>query len=77
MKVRSIVSHKGELFAYMRGDQLFTLEGELSGRIDGDYMVDLAGRKIWRLRGDGIYALDGFEPFGYMSEPRIENEFLD
>ena len=77
MVVRGIVCNKGELFAYMQGDQLYTLEGELSGRIDGNFMVDLAGKKIWHLRGDGIYNLDGFEPFGYIGTPHIEDEYRD
>lgn len=67
MKNRGLVDKKGELFAYVQGDQVFTLEYELTGRIQGDFIVDLADNPVWRLFGDGVYTLDGMEPVGFLS----------
>ncbi|MCB0033490.1 MAG: hypothetical protein KDE51_05715 [Anaerolineales bacterium] len=70
MSTRGLVSTKGELFGYLRGSQLYTLDDELTGRVDGLFIVDLSGKKIWRLVGDGLYTIDGTETIGYLSEPR-------
>lgn len=70
MSTRGLVSTKGELFGYLKGNQLFTLDDELTGRVDGQFIVDLSGKKIWRLVGDGLYTVDGTETIGYLSEPR-------
>ncbi len=68
--MRGLIDNKGELFAYLQGDQLFTLEDRLSGYLRGDYIVDLAGNKVWRVRGDGVYRLDGFHPVGFFGAER-------
>ena len=64
--MRGLIDRKGEQFAYLIGNVLYTLEGEVSGRLQKNFIVDLAGNKIWRIVGDGIYALDGFETIGYL-----------
>ena len=75
---RGLIDNKGELFAILRGKDLYTLEGELTGRIEGNYVVDLAGRKIWRVVGDGVYRLDGSWPVGYFGEGRsMDHEWKD
>lgn len=57
---------KGETFAYLRGNQLFTLDDELAGELRQDFIVDLGGQPKWRVSGDGLYTLEGFEPIGYI-----------
>ena len=69
MSSRGLISTKGEVFAYLRGRQLYTLDEELTGRVEGQFIVDLNGQKKWRLVGDGVYTLDG-ETVGYLSEAR-------
>ena len=68
--MRGLIDTKGETFAYLEGDQLFTLDGEPSGYLRGDYIVDLAGERVWRVRGDGVYRLDGLHPVGYLGSER-------
>ena len=68
--MRGLISPKGELFAYIEGSRLFTLDGEPSGQIEKDYIVDLAGNRVWRLIGDGVYTLDGNETIGYIGGER-------
>jgi len=75
---RGLIDNKGELFAILRGKDLYTLEGERTGRIEGDYVVDLGGRKIWRVIGDVVYRMDGSWPVGYFGEPRsMDQEWRD
>lgn len=68
--MRGIVDRKGELFAYVVGDRLYTLEREPSGYVQENYVVDLAGERVWRRIGDGLYTLSGMEPVGFMTEDR-------
>ncbi len=75
--MRGLVDRKGEQFAYLIGDTLFTMDGEPSGRLEGDAIVDLAGKPVWRVVGDGVYAVRGLETIGYLTEERREDEFLD
>lgn len=63
---RGLFDRKGELFAWVLGDQLVTLDDEPAGFLRGDHIVDLAGRPVWRLIGDGVYLLDALEPVGYL-----------
>lgn len=63
---RGIVDNKGEQFAYVEGDTVFTYEGEASGRLGKNYIYDLADNRVWRVVGDGIYTLDGNQPIGYI-----------
>lgn len=65
MHTRGLHDRKGELFAYLEGLTLYTLEGEMTGRIEGDYIVDTGGNRIWRVFKHGVYTLDGMEPVGY------------
>jgi len=67
--MRGLIDRKGEQFAYLEGDILFTLDGEPTGRLQGDYIVDLGGKRIWRIVGDGVYSLDGSESIGFFSTP--------
>jgi hypothetical protein len=66
MSYRGIVDPKGELFAYLDGKIVLTLDGEPTGRLEGELVVDLAGKPMWRLIGDGVYSLQGAEPIGYI-----------
>lgn len=68
MAYRGLYDRKGEVFAYLSGDRLYTLDDEYTGRIEGDYVVDVAGKRIWRLYADGVYSLDSMEPIGYFGE---------
>lgn len=68
--MQGLISPKGELFAYRRGHQLFTLEDEPAGVIEGEFVLDLSGQRMWRLIGDGVYTLDGLESIGYFGAPR-------
>jgi len=70
MSYRGVVDRKGEVFAFLSGDQLYTLDFELTGRIEGDYIVDIAGLPVWRLMGDCVYTVDGIEPICYISGER-------
>lgn len=72
MMTRGLITPKGELFAYLRGDQLFTLDDEHTGYLEGEQIVDLARNPIWRLRGDAVFNLDFSETIGYLSTPRRE-----
>lgn len=65
--MRGLVDRKGEQFAYLLGNMLYTLDGEPTGRLDGSFVVDLAGNRVWRVVGDGIYSLDSSETIGYFS----------
>lgn len=73
--IRGLISNQGELFAYLRGNELYTLDWELTGRLDRkkNLVVDLAGNAVWRLYGDGVYHLDRYEQLGYFSDPRPED----
>ncbi len=64
--MRAVVDRKGETFAYLRGNQLLTLEGEPAGERRGEFILDLAGQPKWRVSGDGLYTIEGFEPIGYI-----------
>lgn len=65
MKTRGLHDRKGELFAYLEGDVLYTLDGEATGRIEGSYIVDMAGNRIWQIEGDALFAPESGEAVGY------------
>ena len=67
MRYRGLMDRKGELFAYLQGDSLFSLDGELTGRLEGQFIVDTGGNRVWRVYHDGVYSLDGSEAIGYFS----------
>jgi hypothetical protein len=69
MRYRGLMDRKGELFAYLQGDSLFSLDGEMTGRLDGNFIVDTAGNRVWRVYHDGVYTLDGSKAVGYFSSP--------
>ena len=71
--MRGLIDRKGEQFAYLLGNVLYTLAGEESGRLEKSFIVDLAGNKIWRVVGDGLYTLDGSETIGYISTERQDD----
>jgi hypothetical protein len=71
--MRGLIDQKGEQFAYLIGDMLYTLEGEPSGRLEDEYIVDLSGNKVWRVMGDGLYSLDGMETIGYLGSERSDD----
>lgn len=68
--MRGLIDRKGEQFAYLQGNTLFTLDGEPTGSIKDGYVEDLAGNRIWRIVGDAIYALDSSETIGFFSSER-------
>ena len=67
MRSRGLHDRRGELFAYIEGDVLFTMDGEATGRLQGEYVIDMAGNRIWRVYQDGVYSLDSQEAVGYFS----------
>ena len=71
--MRGLIDRKGEQFAYLSGNILYTMNGEPTGRKEGDFIVDLAGNKVWRIVGDGVYSLDGMETIGYFGGERRES----
>lgn len=71
--MRGILDRKGEQFAYVQGNILYTLADEPTGQIEGEFVVDLAGNRRWRIVGDGIYSLDGAETIGFFSAERPSN----
>ena len=64
MRYRGLLDSKGELFAYLEGDTLYTLDGEVTGRLEGDHIVDTAGNRVWLVQQDGVYSLDGVRVIG-------------
>lgn len=68
--MRGIIDRKGEQFAYLQGDKLYSLDDELTGYAQGEFIVDLAGNRVWRIVGDGLYSLDGMETIGFLSMER-------
>jgi hypothetical protein len=68
MSRRGVYDRKGELFAYLDGNNLLTLEGEVTGRLEGDHVVDMAGNRIWRVFDSGLYPLDEWVTIGYFGE---------
>lgn len=66
MSRRGVFDYKGELFAYLDGGVLFTLEGEMTGRLEGGYIVDMAGNRIWQVHESGLYSLDEWVNIGYL-----------
>jgi hypothetical protein len=75
MRNRGLHDRKGELFAYLEGGRLYTLEGELTGRLEGDFIVDVAGNRVWRVYSDGVYSLDALRPIGYFSDETPDVQF--
>jgi hypothetical protein len=70
MASRGLFDRKGELFAYLRGNLLYTLEDELTGRLEDSYIVDTAGNRVWRVDGDALVTPDGSETIGFLGESR-------
>lgn len=68
--MRGLFDRKGEQFAYMEGNVLYTLEGEVSGYLREGFIVDREGNQVWRVVGDGVYSLDGMETIGYLGAER-------
>jgi hypothetical protein len=68
--MRGLFDRKGEQFAYLEGNTLYTLEGEVSGYLREGFIVDLEGNPVWRVVGDGVYSLDGTETIGYLGAER-------
>lgn len=68
MRYRGVYDPKGELFAYLDGLVLYSLDDEQTGRIEKDHIVDTEGNKIWQIYNDGVYSLDSMEAVGYFSD---------
>lgn len=73
--MRGLTDTKGELFGYLEGGTLYTLDDEPSGRLEGEHIVDLQGNPVWRVIGDGVYSLDGMQTIGYLGEERREEDY--
>ncbi len=73
MRYRGLYDPKGELFAYLDGLVLYSLDSEPSGRIENDFIVDADGNKIWRIFNDGVYSLDSMEAVGYLTDGAPED----
>jgi len=73
MRYRGLCDSKGELFGYVDGLVLYSLDNEPTGRIENDYIVDLEGNKIWRIYNDGVYSLDSMEAVGYLTDRTPED----
>lgn len=67
MRYRGLMDTEGELFAYLQGNSLYSLDGELTGRLEGNFIVDTGGNRVWRVYQDGVYTLDGSKAVGYFS----------
>lgn len=65
MQYRGLLDTKGELFAYLEGDTLYSLDGDVTGRLEGGYILDTAGNRVWLVQKDGVYSLDGARAIGY------------
>ncbi len=72
MRYRGLYDPKGELFAYLNGLVLYSLDDQQTGRLEGNYFVDLEGNRIWRNYNDGVYSLDSMEAVGYLSDKTPE-----
>lgn len=68
--MRGLIDRKGEQFAFLQGNTLFTLDGEPTGYLRGSYVEDLAGTRIWQVVGDAVYSLDGSETIGFFGAER-------
>lgn len=67
--MRGLIDKKGEQFAYLQGNVLYTLEGQPTGYLQDAFITDLAGNNVWRVVGDAVYSLDSSETIGYFSSP--------
>jgi hypothetical protein len=74
--MRGLIDRKGEQFAFLQGDTLFTLDGEPTGYLRGEFIEDLAGNRIWRVVGDGVYTLNGSETIGFFGTERDDRYAL-
>ena len=66
MSRRGVYDYKGELFAFLEGSTLFTMDGEITGSLEGDYILDTAGNRVWRVHDSGLYTLDEWVNIGYL-----------
>lgn len=66
MATRGLIDRKGELFAYLRGNILYTLDDEMTGTLSEGFIVDTAGNRVWRVEGHALRTLDGNETVGYL-----------
>ena len=64
--MRGVYDKKGEQFAYVIGNVLYTLEDQPTGTLQGEFILDLAGKKRWRLVGDAIFTLNESESIGFI-----------
>jgi hypothetical protein len=71
--MRGLIDRKGEQFAYLQAETVYTLDGEATGRLKGDFVVDIVGNRMWRVIGDGIYSLDSGETIGYFTEDKPDS----
>lgn len=71
--MRGIYGRKGEQFAYLQGDMLFTLEGEHTGYLRDEFIVDIRENQVWRVVGDSIHSIDGSETIGFIGSEQNQH----
>lgn len=74
MGTRGIYDTQGELFAYIEGNLVYTLDGEQVGRVLQSEIVNMQKERMWLIRGDGLFSESG-EPVGYLGSERAEERF--
>ena len=71
MGTRGIYDTQGELFGYIEGSLVYTLDGEQMGQVKQAEIVNLEDEPMWLIRGDGLYTPAG-ETVGYLGSERSE-----
>ncbi len=74
--MRGIYGRKGEQFAYLQGDMLFTLEDEHTGYLREEFIVDIRENQIWRVVGDAIYTIDGNQTIGFIGS-EVSHRYIE
>ncbi|NDJ77721.1 MAG: hypothetical protein GYB65_15825 [Chloroflexi bacterium] len=74
MNTRGIYDRDGEVFGYVAGNQVFTLEGVLTGVIRDRVIYDLENERRWQIDGDALVNIRG-EVEGYLGAPVSRDEW--
>lgn len=71
MNEQGIYDPEGELFGYVEGNLVYTLDDEQVGTVQGGQIVNLEDEPMWIIKGDGLYTPDG-DAAGYLGSRRQE-----